>query len=77
MARNFDTTKIEGFEWDKGNISKNWLKHRVTAPECEEVFFNKLTILFKDSKHSMLEKRHGVLGRTREGRLLAIYFWGS
>jgi hypothetical protein len=29
-----------GFDWDDGNIGKNWTKHRVTDWECEEVFFN-------------------------------------
>ena len=29
-----------GFDWDEGNIQKNWHKHKVTPSECEEVFFN-------------------------------------
>ena len=28
---------VEGFDWDKGNIEKNWKKHRVAHIECEEV----------------------------------------
>ena len=31
-----------GFDWDEGNLLKNWEKHGVTAAECEEVFFNRL-----------------------------------
>jgi len=27
------------FDRDPGNRSKNWTRHRVTIPECEEVFF--------------------------------------
>jgi hypothetical protein len=26
-----------GFQWDDGNNTKNWLKHQVTAAECEEI----------------------------------------
>ena len=33
-------TFVEGFEWDEGNIKKNWEKHRVSHIECEEIFFN-------------------------------------
>jgi len=25
-----------GFEWDHGNITKNWDKHDVSAGECEQ-----------------------------------------
>lgn len=31
----------EDFEWDEGNIKKNWEKHRVSHIECEEIFFNR------------------------------------
>ena len=28
------------FDWDEGNFDKNWIPHRVSNSECEEVFFN-------------------------------------
>ena len=28
-----------GFDWDKGNVDKNWLKHKVSPSECEQIFF--------------------------------------
>ena len=31
-----DLDKIEGFEWDKGNMNKNLIKHNITNKECEE-----------------------------------------
>lgn len=31
--------KCNGFQWDKGNSEKNWLKHKVLKFECEQVFF--------------------------------------
>ena len=30
-----------GFDWDEGNLLKNWEKHGVTVAECEQVFFNR------------------------------------
>jgi len=32
--------KCTGFEWDEGNKDKNWIKHKVSNSECEEIFFN-------------------------------------
>ena len=29
---------IEGFEWDKWNKEKSWLKHNIIYKEAEEVF---------------------------------------
>ena len=34
-----------GFEWDEGNITKNWDKHDVAMVECEQIFFNKPLIV--------------------------------
>ena len=68
----FDIVKLTGFEWDKGNRSKNRLKHNVEASECEEVFFNKPIIIFPDEKHSVLEKRYKVIGISTNGRKLSL-----
>ena len=53
-----------GFEWDSGNIEKIWLKHRVSSPECEQVFFNRPLVVAEDVKHSQKEKRYYALGQT-------------
>jgi hypothetical protein len=29
-----------GFEWDKGNIDKNWIKHKFSSSGYEQIFFN-------------------------------------
>ena len=29
---------LTGCEWDKGNLLKNWEKHKVSVAECEQVF---------------------------------------
>ena len=65
---------ITGFDWDEGNIQKNWLKHKVSTGECEEVFFNLPLLLHPDSKHSQAEVRYYVLGQTNAGRRLFIAF---
>ena len=40
--------QITGFQWDQGNLEKNWLKHGVSPLECEQVFFNQpLVVLHK------------------------------
>lgn len=65
---------VEGFEWDKGNIDKNWLKHKLLHVECEQIFFNEPLILADDVKHSQKEKRWFVLGRTELNRYLLVVF---
>jgi hypothetical protein len=64
----------EGFDWDEGNSDKNWLKHKVSKLECEQVFFNQPLIIADDDKHSENEKRWYLLGRTDSNRKLFISF---
>jgi len=69
-----DIYSINGFEWDEGNIDKNWIKHQVSNSECEEIFFNLPLLLADDEKHAQHEKRHYVLGQTNAHRWLFIAF---
>lgn len=64
----------QGFQWDKGNSLKNWLKHGVTQREAEEVFFNKPLLLFEDEKHSEHEERVLAFGYANAGRCLVVAF---
>src|SRR4051812_49415333 len=66
--------KIVGFDWNKGNQDKNSTKHNVFNWECEQVFFNEPLILQNDIKHSSVEPRMYVLGRTDDNRELFIAF---
>jgi len=66
--------KVSGFEWDEGNLLKSWERHGVSAPECEQVFFNRPVITEHDEKHSQEEERFFALGQTDSGRLLFIAF---
>jgi uncharacterized DUF497 family protein len=65
---------ISGFQWDKGNKSKNWEKHRVSISECEEIFFNQPLIVADDEKHSGMEKNFFALGKTDRGKTLFMVF---
>jgi uncharacterized protein len=65
--------QCEGFDWDDGNIGKNWAKHRADW-ECEEVFFNRPLALSSDSAHSGSEPRYYALGETDRGRWLSVSF---
>lgn len=67
-----DLSQLTGFEWDKGSLNKNRLKHNVEPSECEEVFFNTPLIILADEKHSISEKRYKVIGITRNGRKLSL-----
>jgi uncharacterized DUF497 family protein len=66
--------QFTGFEWNKGNVEKNWLRHKVSPVECEQIFFNQPLIILDDPKHSISEKRFAAFGYTDEGRLLAVIF---
>ena len=69
-----DISNCTGFEWDDGNLFKNWEKHRVSAAECEQIFFNKPLVAGADKQHSQREARFYALGQTDFGRLLFIVF---
>ncbi len=69
-----DLKECIGFEWDDGNESKNWEKHRVYDVEAEEVFLNDPLVAGADKRHSKKERRYFVLGATNSGRFLFIAF---
>ena len=66
--------KCRGFQWDAGNAEKNWIKHRVSRSESEQVFFNRPLAVADDESHSKLERRYYALGHTDAGRPLFIVF---
>jgi hypothetical protein len=63
-----------GFQWDDSNTDKNWIKHKVSWTECEELFFNELLLITSDVEHSGIEPRFYALGQTDAGRLLFVVF---
>jgi len=67
-------SRCVGFEWDEWNLTKNWVRHEVTASECEQIFFNHPLVATQDEKHSDQESRYFALGQTDTGRLLFVVF---
>ena len=66
--------EFEGFDWDQGTIEKNWVAHRVTPQESEQIFFNTPLIVADDKQHSGIERRYFVLGQTdKDGALFAAF----
>lgn len=63
-----------GFDWDSGNVEKDWKKHGVRFTECEEVFYRAPLIAPAPARRGSGEKRFAALGRTALGRLLSIVF---
>ncbi len=63
-----------GFDWDDGNLLKNWEKHGVSASECEQVFFNHPLVISQDVGHSSYETRFYTLGKSDSGKHLFIVF---
>jgi hypothetical protein len=63
-----------GFEWDAGNIDKNWERHQVSPGECEQAFFQRPLLIAPDPKHSQDEPRYAALCCTANGRRLTIVF---
>ena len=63
-----------GFDWDDGNVEKNWTRHRVAFWEAEEVFFNEPLVVGSDRSHPAGEPRYLALGRSDSGRRLFLSF---
>ena len=69
-----DGSDATAFDWDGGNAEKNWLRHRVTQSESEQIFFNRPLVVGDDEGHSQSEIRCFALGHTDAGRLLFAIF---
>jgi uncharacterized DUF497 family protein len=69
-----ELARCTGFEWDEGNADKNWETHEVACGVAESVFFNRPLIVASDVAHSQRVRRYAALGRTDEGRRLAVIF---
>ena len=70
----FNFEEITGFDWDKGNVSKNLVSHKVFHFEAEQIFFNQPLFITEDEKHSQDEKRSYCLGKSDNNRLLYVSF---
>ena len=66
--------QIEEFDWNKWNIDKNLIKHKVSAQECEEVFLNKPFFKSIPLTEGKIEQRYYAFGITDRKRKLTIVF---
>ncbi|MFH0942953.1 MAG: BrnT family toxin [Candidatus Beckwithbacteria bacterium] len=66
--------RLKEFDWNKGNINKNLVKHKVDFREAEEIFFNKPVKFYLDKLHSQSEVRYTALGTTNKKRKLIISY---
>ena len=62
------------FDWNKWNIDKNLIKHKVSAQECEEVFLNKPFFKLIPLTEGKTEQRYYAFGITDRKRNLTIVF---
>ena len=69
-----DFSEVTEFEWDEGNSTKNWNRHKVTRQESEQIFFNQPLVVDDDTLHSDQESRYLALGRTDANRLLFVVY---
>ena len=69
-----DLSQVTGFQWDDGNIGKNFLLHSVEDTEAEQVFQDRQFIILDDIDHSQDEARFNALGVTLRGRFLHVTF---
>jgi uncharacterized DUF497 family protein len=66
---------VFSFEWDSGNQTKSIRKYAVTCDEAEEVFEGRRFVpLGQQIEPVTTEPRFGILGETRQGRLLFLAF---
>ena len=63
-----------GFQWDDGNADKNWVTHKVTQSECEQVFLNRPILVDQTPSRQHHEPRYYALGLTENNRRLFIVF---
>ena len=62
---------IEGFEWDKGNVQKNFHKHNVSIKEAEEVFNSQPFIVVRTAY--LNEERFQMFGESKLRPITIIF----
>ena|SRR3989338_6978155 len=60
------------FEWDEGNLVKNYTKHGVSCEEAESVFQDSFRLDYADPLHSHSENRFITVGRSNRPRVLLL-----
>ena len=63
------------FNWNLHNIHKSWNKHQVDYRECEQAFINQPNLVFEDLKHSQVEPRYTLFGKSDKERILYLTYF--
>jgi uncharacterized DUF497 family protein len=66
--------KYDGFDWDAGNIDKNWISHKVSKEETEEAFSCDPWYGYDAVNYSGPEKRKIILAKTLKDRPLFVVY---
>jgi len=66
--------KLLSFEWDSGNINKNFAKHLISSEVSEEPFGDHNLLTFPDPNHSKSEDRYHLIGLTKLNDILFITY---
>jgi uncharacterized protein len=62
------------FEWDLRKAAANLTKHKVSFEEAATVFGDPLGRIMTDPRHSIIEERLVLLGRSEKRRLLTVMY---
>ena len=71
--RHIDITE-DRFQWDQGNKTKNFIKHKVTKEEVTEIFQSEFVLGGRIVEPFHPENRWILFGETIEERLLTLIF---
>ena len=75
MVEEIDILQLAArFDWDQYNEYKNKIKHNVEMKEAEETILDKHSKVFEDIRHSSIERRYTLYGKTKKERLLIVIF---
>jgi len=64
---------MEAFDWDNGNLQKAQ-KHGHSPDEIESVFRDEKAVVRADAKHSGIEERFNIVGKSQAENYLYITF---
>ncbi len=62
------------FEWDDAKAQKNFVKHGVTFFDASTVFGDVKALRFFDVKHSQVEDRWLIIGKSISGYVLVVVY---
>ncbi len=65
---------ISGFEWNEDKAEINIQKHKVSFFEATTVFDNQNSLSIADIKHSIIEPRFFMIGKSDNNRIIIVSY---